>query len=314
MVDVLSRRALLAGAGLAAGAGALGPVVQAGAASAATIAKPPPVPVVDGGPVTADAAPALLVVHRSIRLSPFDFVPDRPQDGRFVSASGTFTDVNPANIEVLLRLPDGAKPTSVQWKVLNTTGTTTVVMYQLTWPFIALASAGFSTVGASNAGLQTINTTITANPVTPNLYLLRMPTLTNGTRALYTAEVFYDDPNVALKLLGTQVRKLDTRSAGARGKFTPGVTRTLLVGPEVPNGAAAALLNITVTNTAGVGFLTLYPFGKPRPSTSSINWSSSGQTIANSATIAVSPGSHINIFCNGFGNTDVVIDLLGYYA
>jgi len=311
----LSRRALLAGAGLAAGAAgasSLGPIMQAGAVAA--VAKPPPVPVVKGGAVTADATVSSLVAHRSLRMSGFDFWPDQTEDGRFVSASGTFTSVSDGDIEALVRLPIGAKPTSATWKVLNTAGTTAVVVYQVGWPFVVLSSAGFASVGAS-PGLQTITTALTATPADPNLYLVRMPTLKNGTRALYTVELFYDDPNVALKLLAAQVRKLDTRRPGAlHGKFTPGVTKPLLVGPEVPSNSAAALLNITVTNTAGVGFLTLYPFGKPNPGTSSINWSSSGQTIANSATIAVSPGSHINIFCNGFGNADVVIDLVGYYA
>jgi hypothetical protein len=319
----ISRRALLAGAGVAAGAGSLAPIVQARAAGAGLagpvqkgVAGPGPVPVVEGGQATADATTSALVVHRSLRLSGFDFGPDHFSDGRFVSASGTFTDVANGNTEALVRLPAGAKPTSVQWKVLNTTGTTTVAMYQLSWPLISLASVGFSIVGPSAAGLQTINTTISATPIDPNLYIVRMPTLTNGTRALYTAELFYDDPNVSLRLLQKQVRKLDTRRAGPlHGKFAPGQTRKLTLAPEVPAGAAAALVNLTVTNTVGVGFLTLFPAGTPNPGTSSINWSSSGQTLANSATVAVSAATQsIFIFCNGFGAADVIVDLVGYYA
>jgi hypothetical protein len=276
--------------------------------------SPPPVPVVDGPTVTAEAVSPLLVAHRSLRFSGFDFEPDQFEDGRFVSASGTFTSVTAGNIEVLVRLPAGATPTRVQWKVLNTAGTTAVVAYQVQWPFVVLASAGFSTVGAST-GLQTIDTALTAAPADPNLYLLRMPTLTNGTRALYTAELFYDDPNLSLRLLQPQVRKLDTRAAGAlHGKFVPGRTRTLSLGPQVPAGSVAALVNLTVTNTVGVGFLNLYPAGTPRPGTSNINWSGSGQSLANSATVAVSASSAINIFCNGFGNADVVVDLVGFYA
>jgi hypothetical protein len=68
------------------------------------------VPVVDGPTVTAQAVAPLLVAHRSLRLSGFDFWPDETEDGRFVSASGTFTSVSAGNIEALVRLPNGATP------------------------------------------------------------------------------------------------------------------------------------------------------------------------------------------------------------
>jgi hypothetical protein len=79
-------------------------------------------------------------------------------------------------------------------------------------------------------------------------------------------------------------------------------------------GAKAALVNLTITNTEGSGFLGLFPTGTAWPGTSSINWSGPNQIVANSATVAVSPEGSIDIFCGGGGRTHVVVDLLGYYS
>jgi hypothetical protein len=43
----------------------------------------------------------------------------------------------------------------------------------------------------------------------------------------------------------------------------------------------------------------VFPATRPWPNTSSINWSASGQTIADNATVAVSSGGAIKIFCGG---------------
>jgi hypothetical protein len=114
---------------------------------------------------------------RSLRLTEFDFQPDQPQNGRFVSTLGTFSDALAGPIEALVRLPAGAVPTKVEWQVYNAAaGPTTVVVYQVTWPSILLTSAGFTQVDSSSAGLQTIETKLATKPADPNLYLLRMPT------------------------------------------------------------------------------------------------------------------------------------------
>ena len=305
----LSRRAWLAGIGAAAGVGALHPIVSApGAAASARL---------DQVARSAGALPQAFTTSRSLRLTAFDFWPDQPQDGRFVSASGTYTSVNNGNVEALVRLPDGAVPTRVQWRVLNSSGTNrSVSVYQLSWPFLSLASAGFTLVGSS-ASLQTIDTTVTPNPSDLNLYLLRMATLTTGTVAVYTAEIFYNDAAVTLRPVVPQVRKLDTRQPGPlTGKKAVGSTTALALTPELPAGAALALLNLTVTDTEGFGFLTLYPSGQTAPGTSSINWYTNGQTLANSATVGVSTAGAVAIRVGGAGGSKahVIVDLAGAYA
>ena len=118
-----------------------------------------------------------------------------------------------------------------------------------------------------------------------------------------------------LSQLSPQARKLDTRNPGPlTGKIITGQTKTLALTPELIVGAKSALVNLTVTNTEGSGFLGLFPSRTPWPGTSSINWSGPNQVVANSATVAVSPEGSIDIFCGGGGRTHVVVDLVGYYS
>jgi len=204
------------------------------------------------------------------------------------------------------------------WRVLNNSGANrSVVIYQLSWPTLVLSSAGFTIVGSSPA-LQTVQTTVTPNsPGYLNVYLLRMATLTTGTVAVYTAEMFYNDPSVTLRPVLPQVRKLDTRQPGPlTGIKSVGSTTVLPLTPELPAGATLALLNLTVTGTEGFGYLTLYPNGQTAPGTSSINWYGGSQTVTNSATIAVSTAGAIAIRVGGGpgARAHVLVDLVGGYV
>ena len=82
---------------------------------------------------------------------------------------------------------------------------------------------------------------------------------------------------------------------------------------EVPrDGVLAAVLNVTVTNPTRPSFLSLSPAGLPRPDVSNINFLP-GQTLANAATVLLGENGQVDLF-NRWGSTDVVIDIVGYYA
>jgi hypothetical protein len=131
---------------------------------------------------------------------------------------------------------------------------------------------------------------------------------------LFGARVAWTN-GLLLSPVNPPARKLDTRVAGPLGgKIQSGQTRTLSLGPEAIAGAKAALVNLTITNTEGSGFLALFAAGTAWPGTSSINWSGFNQILANSATVMLSPTQAINIFCGGGGRTHVVVDLAGYYT
>jgi hypothetical protein len=120
------------------------------------------------------------------------------------------------------------------------------------------------------------------------------------------------------------VRIIDTRLAGLPDKMTPGSELLVpIIGVAgVPAGATAVTLNVTAVDaTANGGFLSLYPAtstyssGSP-PTFSNVNFNA-GQTVANSATIKIAttgPNTgKIKVF-NAFGNTDVILDIAGFFS
>ena len=81
----------------------------------------------------------------------------------------------------------------------------------------------------------------------------------------------------------------------------------------VPTGATAVVANVTVTGTSSGGYLTVYPAGESTPSTSNLNWSGPGQTIANLVTVGLSPAGQIEMY-NFVGDANVIVDVEGYYG
>ena len=117
-------------------------------------------------------------------------------------------------------------------------------------------------------------------------------------------------------------RVVDTRTAnGAFGGpiFTAGQTRTYsmaaggLCGSSFPANIAAVSLNITVTQTAGTGFVTGYATGGSLPTVSNVTFIGANVTISNAAIIPTAGGaaSNINIFSSQ--GTHVILDINGIF-
>ncbi len=105
-------------------------------------------------------------------------------------------------------------------------------------------------------------------------------------------------------------RLLDTRGDVPLG---PGESGDLWVadGDVVPASARGVVMNVTATGTSTAGYLTIWPSGRPRPTTSNINWSA-GMTVPNLVYSPLSGGT-ISIF-NSAGNADVIVDVVGWFA
>jgi CHRD domain len=120
--------------------------------------------------------------------------------------------------------------------------------------------------------------------------------------------------------LPVPVRAYDSRLA--TGKLPAGDTRTisLATGKDanganllaVPAGASAAIVNLTITDTEGAGFVKMYSAAISEPATSSINWSETGQNLAVSTPVAVDAQANVKL-TGGVNATNVVIDVVGYY-
>ena len=85
-----------------------------------------------------------------------------------------------------------------------------------------------------------------------------------------------------------------------------------LVPNVVPVGAAAIAYNLTITGAVGGGFLSINEGGNASSSTSAINWTASGATIANASIVKVNGSRQVTVVCGG-GSTHFIIDVVGYF-
>jgi len=117
-------------------------------------------------------------------------------------------------------------------------------------------------------------------------------------------------------------RVSDTRQAAGTfgGPYLAGQsTRTYPVAPNstcnVPSSAQAFSLNVTAVPRTALGYLTVWPSDQAQPIVSTLN-SLTGVTVANAAIVPASttPGAQgsINVFASN--DTDLVIDINGYFA
>ncbi len=110
-------------------------------------------------------------------------------------------------------------------------------------------------------------------------------------------------------------RILDTRDGlgAAARSVPPDTTINLQVSGRggVPAEAIAAVLNVTVTEATGPGFVTAWPFGRARPVASNLNVERPGQTIPNLVTVPVGTGGVISVYTQG--GAHLVADVAGYF-
>ncbi len=115
------------------------------------------------------------------------------------------------------------------------------------------------------------------------------------------------------RLLDTRpgFRTTDGRSAGS-GRLGAGRVLELDVtarGGTASNSAAVSL-NLTVTQTGGEGFATVFPCGSSRPEASTINYGR-GETIANGIIAKVGAGGKVCIYSHAAAQ--VIVDVDGYF-
>ena len=115
----------------------------------------------------------------------------------------------------------------------------------------------------------------------------------------------------------TPTRLLDTRiGTGAKGPVAPGATVILQVdgaGGLPSSGVAAVVLNVTVTQPAQSGYVTVFADGTTRPVTSNLNFGA-GQTVANLVIAPVGADGKVDLYNGSSGTTQLVADVSGWYS
>ena len=121
-------------------------------------------------------------------------------------------------------------------------------------------------------------------------------------------------------------RILDTRSGTNVGTCVPspcatlgnaGVPETIDVavagaGGVPASGAAAVVLNATVTNPSTPSVLTVFPSDVAQPTASNLNYTAA-QTVPNLVTVKLGGDGKVKLN-NAFGSVDVIFDVVGWYA
>ena len=82
------------------------------------------------------------------------------------------------------------------------------------------------------------------------------------------------------------------------------------IDPANPTNVAAAIVNVTATQTTAPGFFTAFPGGTSQPTASTLNASETDETIANLAVVRVGPAGTIQLFSEAGGH--LIVDVVGY--
>jgi hypothetical protein len=144
--------------------------------------------------------------------------------------------------------------------------------------------------------------------------------VTNATDVILDINGYFAPPDVPSGLAFYPLppcRIFDSRNAtGQLGgpALVNGSTRTIpvLQSPcNVPLVAQAYSLNATVVPNGALGYLTLWPAGQNRPTVSTLN-ALEGSIVANAAIIPAGQDGAISAYVAG--NTDLVLDINGYFA
>lgn len=125
--------------------------------------------------------------------------------------------------------------------------------------------------------------------------------------------------NVTITTAGSEytaygpTRLLDTRDGGVPVQPQAAVPLRIAGNGGIPVGVTAVVLNVTVTDAARPGYITAYPDGTARPSTSNVNFTA-GQTVPNLVIVPVGRDGNVDLFNGSWGTVDLVADVTGYFT
>ncbi len=182
------------------------------------------------------------------------------------------------------------------------------------WTAVSNASWLTITAGSSGSGDGTVDYSFAANA--GDIALSGTLTIAGQTFTILQAA-----PSAPLAFYPlTPCRIADTRvGSGFSGAFgapslVGGATRSFPIlqsACNVPSTAQAYSLNITVVPQGGLGYLTAWPTGSQTPVVATLS-SQNGVVVANAALVSAGTDGAVSLFASN--NTDVVIDINGYFA
>lgn len=304
----LTRREMMTGLGLGAGAGL---VIAAGLPLTAAAAPPTNVPAWSAFPK--DLGPTNPTLSYAY-VDGFEFrSPNSPADV-YVDAGNVGLNSG-GTLIAPLALPVGAEIRQVNLACRASDGTElTLELHEKVFEVDATTGPALVAPLASLTGAAGVITTATntlASPITlghGRTYLLSIE-LPAGN-SIRGVTIGYVAPLAGfVPFSGPTPRVLDTRTTGTRLTFQQEI-EVDLGNP----GVRGALFNLTVTETQNGGFVAAFAADIDYPGNSSVNYTATGQTVANGVVCAVSPDGKIKLRGGGpTGSAHVIVDRLGWF-
>ncbi len=242
---------------------------------------------------------------RVLETRPGEVTADGLQQGGGLVASGSVTELQIAGRVGL--------PASLASVVLNVTVTDA-------------ASAGYATVypcGSARPTASSLNysqNATVANLVVSKVGLGGKVCIYSQTATDLIADVDGYFPTISGYVSLTPARLLETRSglttvdgqSNGGGLRSGGQVTTLVVGGRggVPSGAATVILNVTVTEPGGPGYVTVYPCGIDPPLASNLNYVA-GDTVPNAVIVKLGTGGNVCLVSSQ--PTQLVVDVDGFF-
>ena len=177
------------------------------------------------------------------------------------------------------------------------------------WQRTAAGGVDYGTPFATTSGVIVDMAFVTSGP-DPALYYV-----TNGSSQL--RRITYDAPPsanasaLAYSPLPSATRAYDSRFeiGVASGRVRAGTTRYVDLGINDPN-VKAALVNLTMVDSSGTGYVVASEGRTEHPSTSNVNVTT-GEVAANTSIVPVDGDGNIVLFASV--TTDVIVDVLGTF-
>jgi hypothetical protein len=247
------------------------------------------------------------------------------------TAGDLFTGVTPERI-LDTRGPTGTGPAVAQGtpRALDVRGTAvvpdtaTTVVANVT---VTGGSAGsFLSVWPSGVAQPTSsNLNFGAGQTIPNLVVIKIGAdgKINIANAVGTVHVIVDvvgyfDPSGGARFHAIDpTRMLDSRlGVGLSGSFPQGTSRSLAVAGAAGSGvradATAVVANVTATEGTTGSFVTIFPDGVDRPTSSNLNFAA-GETIPNLTMVKIGSQGRVKLY-NHLGSVHLIGDAVGFYA
>jgi len=221
-------------------------------------------------------------------------LPALPNDG---------TPGAPTNVQATA----GVGAAIVTWVAPAYHGTSLITAYKVSSSGGATATVNPSTFSALLAGLSPVAHTFTVQAM--NASGLGLPSASNTVTPEGGGTYNTLQPS----------RILDTRNGNGgfpkrRVAANTAISLQVTGRGGVPGnmGVGAVVMNLTVTDTTGPGFVTAYPHGFARPLASSLNYIG-GMTVPNLVQVAVGTGGKVDLYVGG-ASAHLVADIEGWYG